>query len=166
MSSACCHTNPLRAIPALFRLTILAKSQSCFEERCRGSTGAFGVAGERPPTHRQCSFRTFQGPCSLRPGLGKVCLNAKSRRSTRCCEKLNSALRLIQRTTSEAPQRPDEGNFRCHLRIVSGLAENTNSIFCDSSLELEAANGCPVLQGAGTTSRGRIFSSIEVDHSG
>jgi hypothetical protein len=47
----------------------------------------------------------------------------------------------------------EEGNFRCHLRIVSGLAENTNSIFCDSSSELEAANGCPVLRGAGTTSR-------------
>jgi hypothetical protein len=47
----------------------------------------------------------------------------------------------------------DEGNFRCHLRIVSGLAENTNSIICDSSSELEAANGCPVLRGAGTTSR-------------
>ena len=46
-----------------------------------------------------------------------------------------------------------EGNFRCHLRIVSGLAENTNSIFCDSSSELEAANGCPVLREAGTTSR-------------
>ena len=34
---------------------------------------------------------------------------------------------------------------RGSLRIVSGLAENTNSIFCDSSSELEAANGCPVL---------------------
>ena len=47
----------------------------------------------------------------------------------------------------------EEGNFRGPLRIVSGLAENTNSIFCDSSSELEAANGCPVLRGAGTTSR-------------
>src|ERR1035438_10481430 len=102
------------------------------------------------------SLASKTGHLYLLPTL-PACLNAKSRRSTRCCEKLNSAVRLIQRTTSEAPQRPDEGNFRCHLRIVSGLAENTNSIFCDSSLELEAANGCPVLQGAGTTSRGRIF---------
>jgi hypothetical protein len=47
----------------------------------------------------------------------------------------------------------DEGNFRGPLRFVSGLAENTYSIFCDSSSELEAANGCPVLRGAGTTSR-------------
>ena len=39
----------------------------------------------------------------------------------------------------------EEGNFRGSLRIVSGLAENPNSIFCDSSSELEAANGCPVL---------------------
>ena len=47
----------------------------------------------------------------------------------------------------------EEGNFRGSLRIVSGLAENTNSIFCDSSSELETANGCPVLRDAGTTSR-------------
>ena len=33
------------------------------------------------------------------------------------------------------------------LRIVSGLAENTNSILCDGSSEPETANGCPVLQG-------------------
>ena len=39
------------------------------------------------------------------------------------------------------------------LRIVSGLAENTSSIFYGSSSELEAANGCPVLPGAGITSR-------------
>jgi hypothetical protein len=32
------------------------------------------------------------------------------------------------------------------LRIASGLAENTNSIFCDGSREPEAANGCPVLR--------------------
>ena len=47
----------------------------------------------------------------------------------------------------------EEGNFRGPFRIVSGLAENTDSIFCDSSSELEAANGCPALRGAGTTSR-------------
>jgi hypothetical protein len=47
----------------------------------------------------------------------------------------------------------DEGDFRGSLRFVSGLAENTHSIFCDSSSELETANGCPVLRGAGTTSR-------------
>ena len=47
----------------------------------------------------------------------------------------------------------EEGNFRGPLRIVSGLAENTNSIFCDSSSELQAASGCQVLRGAGTTSR-------------
>ena len=29
----------------------------------------------------------------------------------------------------------DEGNFRGHLRFVSGLAENTNLIFCADSSE-------------------------------
>ena len=46
----------------------------------------------------------------------------------------------------------DGGNSRGSLRIVSGLAENTDSIFCDGSSELKAANGCPVLQ-AGTIGR-------------
>jgi len=45
----------------------------------------------------------------------------------------------------------DGGNSRGSLRFVSGLAENTDSIFCDGSQRPEAANGCPVLQG--TTSR-------------
>ena len=47
----------------------------------------------------------------------------------------------------------DGGDSRGSLRIVSGLAENPNSIFCDGSTEPEAANGCPVLQGAGTNRR-------------
>jgi hypothetical protein len=47
----------------------------------------------------------------------------------------------------------DGGDSLGSLRFVSGLAENTNSIFCDGSLEPEAANGCPVLRRAGTTRR-------------
>ena len=47
----------------------------------------------------------------------------------------------------------DGGNSRGSLRFVSGLAENTNSIFCADSLESQTANGCPVLQKAGTKSR-------------
>ena len=41
----------------------------------------------------------------------------------------------------------DGSNSRGPLRIVSGLAENTNSIICDGSSEPETANGCPVLHG-------------------
>ena len=52
-----------------------------------------------------------------------------------------------------------EVNSGGSLRIVSGLAENTNSIFCDGSSELEAANGCPVLRDAGTTSREALVRS-------
>ena len=47
----------------------------------------------------------------------------------------------------------DEDNFRGPFRFVSGLAENTNSIFCADSSESQTANGCPVLQRAGTKSR-------------
>jgi hypothetical protein len=53
----------------------------------------------------------------------------------------------MRRLPGPAANRPgDGGNSRGSLRIVSGLAENTNLIFCDSSSELEAANGCPVLR--------------------
>jgi hypothetical protein len=41
----------------------------------------------------------------------------------------------------------DGGDSRGSLRIVSGLAENTNSIICDDSSESETAHGCPVLHG-------------------
>ncbi len=60
----------------------------------------------------------------------------------------------MRRLPGPAYYRPgDGGDSRGSLRIVSGLAENTNSIFCDGSPEPEAANGCPVLLGAGTISR-------------
>jgi hypothetical protein len=39
----------------------------------------------------------------------------------------------------------DGGDSRGSLRIVSGLAENTNSIFGADSSESQTANGCPVL---------------------
>jgi hypothetical protein len=60
----------------------------------------------------------------------------------------------MRRLPGPAHYRPgDGGNSRGSLRIVSGLAVNTNSIFCDGSQEPEAANGCPVLQSAGTNRR-------------
>ena len=56
----------------------------------------------------------------------------------------------MRRLPGPAVNRPgDGGNSRGSLRIVSGLAENTNSTFCDGSSELEAANGCPVLREQG-----------------
>jgi hypothetical protein len=60
----------------------------------------------------------------------------------------------MRRLPGPADHRLGEGgDSRGSLRIVSGLAENTNSIFCDGSSEPEAANGCPVLQNAGTDRR-------------
>src|SRR5437763_13108448 len=47
---------------------------------------------------------------------------------------------------TERRSSPSRGS----LRIVSGLAENTNSIFCEGSSEPETANGCLVLPSAGT----------------
>jgi len=56
----------------------------------------------------------------------------------------------MRRLPGPALNRPgDGGNSQGSLRIVSGLAENTNSIFCDGSPELETANGCLVLQEQG-----------------
>ena len=49
----------------------------------------------------------------------------------------------------QVPRLPTErrrSDSRGSLRIVSGLAANTNSIFCDGSKWLETGNGCPVLR--------------------
>jgi hypothetical protein len=54
-----------------------------------------------------------------------------------------------QAQTARSRRLPTErrrSHSRGSPRIVLGLAENTNSIFCNSSSELEAANGCPVLR--------------------
>jgi hypothetical protein len=50
------------------------------------------------------------------------------------------------------------------LRIVSGLAEITNSIICDGSQKPEAANGCPVLQGCRDHSREALMRNSVPDH--
>jgi len=44
------------------------------------------------------------------------------------------------------PTERRRSNSRGSLRIVSGLAENTHSIFCDGPPGPETANGCPVLR--------------------
>ena len=57
------------------------------------------------------------------------------------------------RLPTERRRPPSRGS----LRIVSGLAENTNSIFCDGSSESETANGCLVLPSAGTDAERHIL---------
>ena len=44
------------------------------------------------------------------------------------------------------PTERRRSNSRGSLRVVSGLAENTNSIFCDGPSGPETVNGCPVLR--------------------
>jgi hypothetical protein len=54
----------------------------------------------------------------------------------------------MRRLSGPADRGLGEGlNSGSSIRIVSGLAENTNSIICDGSSEPETANGCPVLHG-------------------
>src|SRR6202022_4701250 len=48
------------------------------------------------------------------------------------------------------PTERRRSNSRGSLRIVSGLAEDTNSIFCDGPSRPETANGCLVLPSPGT----------------
>jgi hypothetical protein len=54
----------------------------------------------------------------------------------------------------------DGGNSQGSHRFVSGLAENTNSIFCTDSSESQTANGCPVLRRAGTISREAYLRAV------
>ena len=74
----------------------------------------------------------------------------------------------MRRLPGPAVCRLGEGEqLRRPLRIVSGLAENTYSIFCDGSSEPETANGCPVMHGQeppprGTLALGSILIKIQV----
>src|SRR5205809_3958476 len=57
--------------------------------------------------------------------------------------------RITQRADCQVLRLPTErrrSNSRGSLRIVSGLAENTHSIFCDGPHGPETVNGCPVLR--------------------
>src|SRR5438309_2911320 len=57
--------------------------------------------------------------------------------------------RITQRAACQVLRLPTErrrSNSRGSLRIVSGLAENTHSIFCDGPQGPETVNGCPVLR--------------------
>ena len=63
----------------------------------------------------------------------------------------------MRRLPGPADCRLGEGSrFQRPLRIVSGLAENTNSIICDGSSEPETANGCPVLHRQEPPPRGTV----------
>src|ERR1700686_672779 len=56
---------------------------------------------------------------------------------------------MIHAQTARSCRLPTErrrSHSRGSLRIVSGLAENTDSIFCDGPQGPETANGCPVLR--------------------
>src|SRR5258708_24533209 len=78
--------------------------------------------------------------------------------ATLCLQKLPGAQRrrtaaektgLHSAQTARSCQLPPErrrSNSRASLRIVSGLAENTDAIFCDDPQGSETANGCPVLR--------------------
>jgi Transposase IS116/IS110/IS902 family len=76
------------------------------------------------------------------------------------CHKISWMNKAQTARSCRLPTERRSSSSRGSLRIVSGLAENTNSIFCDSSLELEAANGCLVLPSAGTDA-GRHALRIE-----
>jgi hypothetical protein len=68
-------------------------------------------------------------------------------------EKISGLFRAQTARSRRLPTERRRSHSGGSLRIVSGLAANTNSIFYDSSSGLETANGCPVLHRAGTTSR-------------
>jgi hypothetical protein len=65
--------------------------------------------------------------------------------------------RITQRADCQVLRLPTErrrSNSRGSLRIVSGLAENTHSIFCDDPQGSETVNGCPVLRRQEPSPRG------------
>jgi len=55
------------------------------------------------------------------------------------------ALHEGARLAKESGRQGEGAHSGGSSRVVSGLAEITNSIICDGSQQPEAANGCPVL---------------------
>ena len=87
----------------------------------RGSPGTGLRACRRPPVQRRLKP----------PPAGEKITGLHSAQAARSCS---------------LPTERRRSNSRGSLRIVSGLAENTNSIFCDGPPGPETANGCPVLR--------------------
>src|SRR5260370_32479486 len=92
----------------------------------------------------------------------RICSPWIGNRETSCLRK-NAGLRQRKDCRNQQDERnaqtarscmlPTErrrSHSRGSLRIVSGLAENTNSIFCDGPSRPETANGFLVLPSAGT----------------
>ena len=92
------------------------------------------------------------GRVSARRGSGATGLRASRSSQERSGvenRRLGKKTGLHSAQTARSCHLPTErrrSNSRGSLRIVSGLAENTHSIFCDGPSGPETANGCPVLR--------------------
>ena len=71
----------------------------------------------------------------------------------------------MRRLPGPADSRLSEGDHPPEVlyELFSGLAENTNSIFCDGPSEPETANGCLVLPSAGTDAERH---TVRIEHPG
>ena len=70
----------------------------------------------------QTGCRTWLPTCTHYRNSLMACVHQESKRSTRCYKKLNSAPKLIQRTTSEAPQRLCISSDSMYTRRRSAIA--------------------------------------------
>ncbi len=105
------------------RLRAIAAAKKKNDKIARSGSQESGLRACREVQPNGSGLKTFPNKETAKTSGFIDAQAARSRRS-----------RLGEGTSSRGP-----------LRIVSGLAENTNSIICDDSLESEAANGCPVL---------------------
>jgi hypothetical protein len=114
------------------------------------------------PTQREDEDALTQAIVALASQYGRVspCRRSAAARlylrgKAQDCGSINTAdINRMNKAQTARSCRLPTGRRRSHsrgsLRIVSGLAENTNSIFCDGPSEPETANGCLVLPSAGT----------------
>src|SRR5258708_28368016 len=82
-------------------------------------------------------------------GKGISCLQKTTgarRPNPRRQEKTSESHRAQAARSCHLPTEQRRSNSRGSLRIVSGLAANPDSIFCDGPHRPETANGCPVLR--------------------
>src|SRR6476646_8310995 len=88
-------------------------------------------------------------------GNGSLSLQKAAVQRLKTAEKEITGLHSAQAARSCClPTERRRSNSGGSLRVVSGLAENTNSIFCDGPSGPQTVNGCLVLRGQEPPPRG------------
>ena len=132
--ASCCHFYDRGKQKATWLLHTTMKLLICFILMLASLTAGTSAPRSGKPRASQSRIGTIRSVRQPRQASKSV---GSSTRCATCEGQVDSANQTIVPYVAAIPGRS--------LRIVSGLAENTNSIFCEGPGP-ETANGCPVLR--------------------